>query len=263
MACPPRSLSAEDLVAFDVVPSLLAAARTSGLRELRPLQEQAIRAGLLTSPSLATDDLLVVGGAGSGKRSICELASAHHAHSGLRVLLITHDRESAEHCLARLQPYQQIGLRCGLIDLIDRLSDRPRELGQLDLAVAPLETAALLLASGEPVRCGLGLVIIEDLELVADEADSELWPLLLLRCQALKAELPLRMVALCADVALGEKLGQVLHAAVVRDVQVAPTEPDTASLLRARALHQLRGGLLARRLSVPSAQAAIHAVRPR
>ena len=77
MACPPRSLSAEDLVAFDVVPSLLAAARTSGLRELRPLQEQAIRAGLLTSASLATDDLLVVGGAGSGKRSICELASAH------------------------------------------------------------------------------------------------------------------------------------------------------------------------------------------
>jgi len=256
MACPPRSLSAEDLVAFDVVPSLLAAARTSGLRELRPLQEQAIRAGLLTSPSLATDDLLVVGGAGSGKRSICELASAHHAHSGLRVLLITHDRESAERCLVRLQPYQQIGLRCGLID-------QQRGLGQLDLAVAPLETAALLLASGEPVRCGLGLVIIEDLELVADEADSELWPLLLLRCQALKAELPLRMVALCADVALGEKLGQVLHAAVVRDVQVAPTEPDTASLLRARALHQLRGGLLARRLSVPSAQAAIHAVRPR
>lgn len=256
MACPPRSLSAEDLVAFDVVPSLLAAARTSGLRELRPLQEQAIRAGLLTSASLATDDLLVVGGAGSGKRSICELASAHHAHSGLRVLLITHDRESAEHCLARLQPYQQIGLRCGLLET-------PRELGQLDLSVAPLETAALLLASGEPVRCGLGLVIIEDLELVADEADSELWPLLLLRCQALKAELPLRMVALCADVALGEKLGQVLHAAVVRDVQVAPTEPDTASLLRARALHQLRGGLLARRLSVPSAPAAIHAVRPR
>ena len=140
MACPPRSLSAEDLVAFDVVPSLLAAARTSGLRELRPLQEQAIRAGLLTSPSLATDDLLVVGGAGSGKRSICELASAHHAHSGLRVLLITHDRESAEHCLSRLQPYQQIGLRCGLIGL-SGLSDRPRELGQLDLAVAPLETA--------------------------------------------------------------------------------------------------------------------------
>lgn len=256
MACPPRSLSAEDLVAFDVVPSLLAAARTSGLRELRPLQEQAIRAGLLTSPSLATDDLLVVGGAGSGKRSICELASAHHAHSGQRVLLITHDRESAERCLVRLQPYQQIGLRSGLLET-------PRELGQLDLAVAPLETAALLLASGEPVRCGLGLVIIEDLELVADEADSELWPLLLLRCQALKAELPLRMVALCADVALGEKLGQVLHAAVVRDVQVAPTEPDTASLLRARALHQLRGGLLARRLSVPSAPAAIHAVRPR
>ena len=120
----------------------------------------------------------------------------------------------------------------------------------------------MVLASAEPVRCGLGLLILEDLEVVADSSDGELWPLLLLRCQALKAELPLRMLLLCADVVLGEKLGRVLRAVVVRDVQAAPIEPETASLSRARALLNLRGGLLARaeRSLMP---AAVHAVRPR
>jgi hypothetical protein len=207
----------------------------------------------------AAKDLLLIGGASAGQRSICELAAAHHAHSGLRVLIVTHDRESAEHCVERLAIYQQIGLRCGLLE-------KPRELAELDLAVAPLPSAAVLLASDEPVRCGLGLVIIEDLEVVADAGDSELWPLLLLRCQALKEQdLPLRLLAICGDVLLGERLAKVLRAEVVRAFRSAPVEPANPSLQRARALLQLRGGLLSRPATqdLADAKAAVHAVRPR
>lgn len=255
MACLPRSLCIEDLVAFDVVPSLLSAARLSGLRELLPLQEQAVHAGLLSLAGGEVSDLLLVGGAGSGKRSICELAAAHHAHSGQRVLLVCHDRPSAARCIERFRSYQLIGLRCGLVE-------EASELAQFDLAVATLDSAAMVLASTEPVRCGLGLLILEDLEVVADSSDGELWPLLLLRCQALKAELPLRMLLLCADALLGEKLGRVLRAVVVRDVRAVSMEQETASLARARALMNLRGGLLAR-TEHDLMPAAVHAVRPR
>jgi hypothetical protein len=209
----------------------------------------------------AAKDLLLIGGAGAGQRSICELAAAHHAHSGLRVLIVTHDRESAERCLERLALYRQIGLRCGVLE-------QPSELAKLDLAVAPLASASILLASDEPVRCGLGLVIIEELEVVADAGDSELWPLLLLRCQALKEQdLPLRLMAICGDVLLGERLAKVLRAEVVRAFRGAKVEPANPSLQRARALLQLRGGLLSRRANptqdLADPPAAVHAVRPR
>ena len=158
-------------------------------------------------------------------------------------------------CIERFRSYQLIGLRCGLVE-------EASELAQFDLAVATLDSAAMVLASAEPVRCGLGLLILEDLEVVADSSDGELWPLLLLRCQALKAELPLRMLLLCADALLGEKLGRVLRAVVVRDVRAVSMEQETASLARARALMNLRGGLLAR-TEHDLMPAAVHAVRPR
>ncbi len=251
----PGSLSCEDLIAFDVVPSLLAAARSAGLRELLPLQEQAIFAGLLSLPigNLPREDLLFIGDAGAGKKTVAELAAAHHAHAGHRALIVTHDSESAQRCAARLAEYGSLGIRSGLIgDVAD--------IESLDLAVAPLDVAALLLASELPEKIGLGLVVFEQLELVTDGADSELWPLLLLRCQALRAVLPLRLLLLCGDVALGEKLAPLLRTTVVRPLRAVSIEEETPSLARARALQKLRGGILARR---DTAVAAVHAVRPR
>lgn len=251
----PGGLRCEDLIAFDVVPSLLSAARAAGLGELLPLQEQAIRAGLLSLPegSLPQKDLLFVAESGSGKRTVAELAAAHHVHAGHRVLVVTHSLESARRCVERFAAYRGMGLRAGLLEDV-------ADFASLDLAVAPLETAALLLATDEPVRRGLGLLLVEDLEQVADSADSELWPLLLLRCQALRTELPLRMLILCGDVQLGEKLAPLLRAVVVRGQWSSVTEDITPSLVRARAIQTLRGGILARRDSMPT---AVHAVRPR
>lgn len=251
----PGGLRCEDLIAFDVVPSLLSAAQSAGLSGLLPLQEQAIRAGLLSLPdgSRPEQDLLFIAEPGSGKRTIAELAAAHHAHAGHRVLLVTHDLESARRCVQRFAAYAAIGLRTGLLQ-------DPADFAALDLAVAPLDTAALLLASDEPVRRGLGLVLVEELEQVADSADSELWPLLLLRCQALRADLPLRMLLLCGDVRLGEKLALLLRAKVVRAGRQLPSEEDAPSLKRARALLQLRGGIAARRDNTCT---AVHVARPR
>ncbi len=251
----PGSLSCEDLIAFDVVPSLLAAARSAGLRELLPLQEQAVFAGLLSLPigNLPREDLLFVADAGAGKKTVTELAAAHHAHAGHRALIVTHDRESAQRCADRLGQYACLGIRSGLLA-------EAADIESLDLAVAPLDVAALLLASELPEKIGLGLVVFEQLELVTDGADSELWPLVLLRCQALRAVLPLRLFLLCGDIALGDKLASVIRATVVRAARAVAIEEETPSLLRARALQQLRGGILARR---EIAVAAVHAVRPR
>mgnify|MGYP000517634332 CR=1 FL=1 len=175
MACQPRSLSVHDLVAFDVVPSLVSAARLSGLSELFPLQERAVRSGLLTSPSGSLPDLVLLGRAGQGKRSICDLAAAHHAHSGHKVLLVCASQQAVARCVRRLSVYT--GLRVGEIAL-------PSDLHRLDIAVADLQRADRLLRSREPERLGLGFLICEELESLVESDAGELWPQLLLRCQA-------------------------------------------------------------------------------
>lgn len=252
MACQPRSLSVHDLVAFDVVPSLVSAARLSGLSELFPLQERAVRSGLLTSPSGSLPDLVLLGRAGQGKRSICDLAAAHHAHSGHKVLLVCASQQAVARCVRRLSVYT--GLRVGEIAL-------PSDLHRLDIAVADLQRADRLLRSREPERLGLGFLICEELESLVESDAGELWPQLLLRCQALKAELPLRLLLSCEDVRLAEKVARVLRASLIRDERCEPVGTEPTSLLRARALVKLRGGLLARREGA-SLPVAVHAVRP-
>lgn len=252
MACQPRSLSVHDLVAFDVVPSLVSAARLSGLLELFPLQERAVRGGLLAPLVGSQSDLVLLGRVGQGKRSICELAAAHHAHSGHKVLLVCPSQQAAERCVSRLSVY--VGLRVGVLTL-------PGELSRLDIAVAELRGADRLLRSREPERLGLGFLICEELESLVESDAGELWPQLLLRCQALKAELPLRMLLSIGDAGLGDKLARTLRAELIREDRCEPVRAEPTSLLRARALIKLRSGLLARREGV-SMPAAVHAVRP-
>lgn len=252
MACQPRSLSVHDLVAFDVVPSLVSAARLSGLLELFPLQERAVRSGLLAGLGRSLPDLVLLGTAGQGKRSICELAAAHHAHSGHKVLLICASQHAAARCVDRLSVYA--GLRAGVLTV-------PSDLQRLDIAVAELRVADRLLRSREPERLGLGFLICEELESLVESDAGELWPQLLIRCQALKAELPLRLLLSMSDASLADKLARVLRAELIRDERCEPVRSEPTSLLRARALIKLRSGLLTRREGC-SMPAAVHAVRP-
>ena len=89
----------EDLRAYGVVPSVLHAVRKTLLhdaergpqagknaRALLPLQEQAVRRGVLSEDSR---HLVLLGTAGSGKTVLAKLLALHAMHGGQRVLLLT------------------------------------------------------------------------------------------------------------------------------------------------------------------------------
>lgn len=152
----------EDLVAFGLVPSVLAAARGAGLDELLPLQEQAVRAGVLQSvagpgelgpldgPGAA--GFLVSAPSGAGKTALFDLCAAHAAHSGQRVLLALPTRAAANAALTRLRErYGSLGLRIGAPqEAADAGSEAAHEPERLDVAVTDFTTAARLAAPDRP-----------------------------------------------------------------------------------------------------------------
>lgn len=98
--CPSRAdlrLSIDDLRAFGVVPSQVLAfkgllqAAVDGTQalpvptELRPLQVQALRQGVLSDGAGAQ---LVVGGVGTGKSALAQLIFLHRSHSGQHAVLV-------------------------------------------------------------------------------------------------------------------------------------------------------------------------------
>lgn len=98
----------DDLVAYDLVPSELAALRALIPERLLPLQALALQRGLLAGGR----DLLIAAGPGAGKSTLGELAVLHAGHVGQRALLL--NPQSAE---------------------LRQLVIRPQELDALDLLV--------------------------------------------------------------------------------------------------------------------------------
>ncbi|MFO0578723.1 MAG: hypothetical protein U1A78_32370 [Polyangia bacterium] len=152
----------EDLVAFGLVPSVLAAARGTGLDELLPLQEQAVRAGVLQSVAEIGErgergqpgapGFLLSGPSGSGKTALFDLCAAHAAHSGQRVLLALPTRAAASAALVRLRAgYGSLGLSIGAPqEAADAGGEAAHEPERLDVAVTDFLTAARLAAPDRP-----------------------------------------------------------------------------------------------------------------
>lgn len=75
-----------DLLSYDIVPSELAALRSAIPERLLPLQELAVRRGLLGQA-----DLFIVGPPGSGKSALVELLTLHAEHVGTAAIVVRPD----------------------------------------------------------------------------------------------------------------------------------------------------------------------------
>lgn len=156
----------DDLVAFGLVPSLIAAARGAfGSTELLPLQAQAVRAGILDTAAQGDGglpDFLIAAPGGSGKTALLDLCAAHAAHSARRVLIALPTPAAVESALQRLRSrYGSLGLRIGEPDQ-----------EQLDVAIthwAQLPRLAAVLRIGEvPFLAAVDVVLIDELDRLSD-----------------------------------------------------------------------------------------------
>src|SRR4051812_16680563 len=182
-------MQVDDLLAYQLVPSVVSAVRAAGVERLWPLQEQAVRAGLLVSEGGAPD-LLLAGPSASGKTFLLELSAIQAAHSGRRVLWVLPSDERAAAAGARLRVrYQRLGLRIGhLLRAGDSSPATPSAPGEvppdplhagaaagladlfeeLDVALVSAAGLSQRMVARPLLLANVDLFLIDDLEALAD-----------------------------------------------------------------------------------------------
>ena len=170
-------MKVQDLLAFQIVPSVVTAFRGSWPEDMSPFQVQALRAGLLGQAEGGAPDLLVTGPLRCGRAELGELAAVHCAHSGQRVLFVLDSERTADATHRRLTArYGVLALRlrrvtepmddwlaCGDFDvavlsaeeLLRQLAARPGLLGRVDLALVEGVDALCDRERGFPVELAL------------------------------------------------------------------------------------------------------------
>lgn len=228
-------MQVDDLLAYQLVPSVISAVRAAGVERLWPLQEKAVRAGALAGDGAAqAADLLISGPSASGKTLLLELCAIQAAHSGRRVLCVLPTDERAAAVAARLRSrYQRLGLRIGTMGATGELAaaagrteparGADGESGQVELDVALVSAAAL----GQQrvlcpqLLCGVDVALVDELEALADPRLGPAVELALLQLQHARTqeqragERRMQLLLSCGEAAGLRELAATLGAELV------------------------------------------------
>lgn len=226
-------MQVDDLLAYQLVPSVVSAVRAAGVESLWPLQDKAVRAGALASEGAA--DLLVAGPSPSGKTFLLELCAVQAAHSGQRVLCVLPTAERAAAQGARLRRhYQRLGLRIGRLRVagergeLDRAAAEPLRAvpesgsGELDVALVSAAELTQQLVLEPRLLDGVDLALIDGLEALAEPRLGPALELALLGLGRARrvpggSQRGLRLLVSCAEVAGLPALATALRAELVVD----------------------------------------------
>lgn len=194
------------------VPSVVLDAweRTCG-KALLPVQERAVRAGVLSGRSL-----LVSAPTSSGKTFVGEMAGIHAALSGRKVVYLVPTKALAEAKYRRFRArYEALGLRVAIATRDRRHQHEQVARGEFDLLVAVPEKMRAMLAERPAMAGMIGAVVADELQVLGD---PERGPCLELLLGDLLAESPgLQVVGLSAVLGEAERLAEWLGAELVRE----------------------------------------------
>ncbi len=226
--------------------------KKEGYEQLLPVQELAVRAGLLRGESL-----LIVSSTSSGKTLIGEMAGVPQAMKGRKMLylspLVALTNEKYELFRKR---YRELGLRTGIKVGMSRLDvgkeGKPiidTDISKSDIICATYEALDLIFRSRETKQLGqIGTVIVDEIQNLADpERGPELDGLLVrLRHYAPKAQI----LALSATVGTPEQLAKELRLKLVnytgrpvpleRHLVFARSDEDKRSIIRRLVVDEFR-----------------------
>lgn len=131
---------------------------------LLPIQEQAIREGVLSGNSL-----LVSAPTSAGKTFVGEMAAIHAALRGRKVLYIVPTRALAEARLREFSArYASLGLRIAIATRDRRHQEREIGRGDFDLLIAVPEKLRAILADRPRLSGMIGTVVADELQMLAD-----------------------------------------------------------------------------------------------
>jgi len=177
----------EELSLYDVVPGEAGEGRSveeleisaefkrllarRGITKLMPVQEAALRSGLLEGESL-----LVVSATASGKTLIGELAGVERALRGERFLFLVPLVAIANQKYRDFKAYEELGLKVAIRVGMSRIREREElvvvdgDVGGADIIVGTYEGVDALLRRGRRRELGrVGVVVIDELHMLAEE----------------------------------------------------------------------------------------------
>ncbi len=177
----------EELSLYDVVPGEAGEGRSveeleisgelkrllakRGITRLMPVQEAALRSGLLEG-----EDLLVVSATASGKTLIGELAGVERALRGERFLFLVPLVAIANQKYRDFKAYEELGLKVAIRVGMSRIKEREElvvvdgDVRGADIIVGTYEGVDALLRRGRRRELGrVGVVVIDELHMLAEE----------------------------------------------------------------------------------------------
>lgn len=190
------------LIAHGFAPELVAVWRAAMGPELLPLQARVLtETGLLRG-----ENLLVFAPTSSGKTFVAEMAAARHIARGRRALFLVPTRALAEEQFARLErTYAPLGWRVAVATRERTAHDAAIAAGQFDLAVIVYEKLRAFLAQSPALLPVLGLVAVDELQLLGDRERGALVDLLLTKLLACGH--PVQVLGLSAVLSENARLG--------------------------------------------------------
>lgn len=206
----------EKLKGWGFRPATLANWRDQGRVSLLPLQARAVR----ETGFLGGANLVVFAPTSSGKTFVAELAAVRQWEQGRKAVFLVPTKALAEEQFAYLDAaYSPLGIRTVIATRERRLHDGRILRGEFDFAVMVYEKLKAFLGAAPDLLKQLGLVAVDELQILGEGDRGSTVDLLLARIAALHGEV--QLVALSAVLAENSRLADWLHA----DMLIARERP--------------------------------------
>lgn len=191
---------------------------------LLPVQERAIKSGLLTGKNL-----VVFAPTSSGKTAIGEMAAVKAAREGKRVFYLVPLKALAEEKFVEFQGrYGSLGLEVVVSNRDHSEFDERILEGRYRLAVCTFEKLWALLVSRPVLADSIGLVVVDELQMISDPERGGTLELLLTQMRVAKA--PPQIVGLSAVLEQADELARWLGAQKISET-LRPVELRKGVLL--------------------------------
>jgi helicase len=212
------------LVGFGVEGGVIEAWKSGFGKSLLPVQERAVKGGLL-----AGKNLIVFAPTSSGKTAVGEMAAVKAAREGRRVFYLVPLKALAEEKYAEFRArYEPLGLEVVVSNRDHAEFDERILEGRYRLAVCTFEKLASLLVARPVLVDSIGLVVVDELQMIADPERGGTLEVLL--TQARRAKTPPQIVGLSAVLEQADDLARWLGAQKIAET-VRPVELRKGVLL--------------------------------